>query len=65
MELSGNGSKEKEEAVKEEEAPKVEEAGVSYYCDVCGYVYEGDITKEPDDYECPLCHVDKSHFIKQ
>ena len=55
----------KEEAVKEEEAPKAEDAGVSYYCDVCGYVYEGDITKEPDDYECPLCHVDKSHFIKQ
>ena len=38
---------------------------VSYYCDVCGYVYEGDITKEPDDYECPICHVGKSHFIKQ
>ena len=55
---------EKEEAVKEEEVPKAEE-NVSYYCDVCGYVYEGDITKEPDDYECPLCHVDKSHFIKQ
>lgn len=53
---------EKEEPVKEE--PKAEE-NVSYYCDVCGYVYEGDITKEPDDYECPLCHVDKSHFIKQ
>ena len=47
-----------------EESPQSEE-GVSYYCDVCGYVYEGDITKEPDDYECPLCHVDKSHFIKQ
>ena len=53
----------KEEVKKEE--PKAEDAGVSYYCDVCGYVYEGDITKEPDDYECPLCHVDKSHFIKQ
>ena len=53
----------KEEVKKEE--PKAEDVGVSYYCDVCGYVYEGDITKEPDDYVCPLCAVDKSHFIKQ
>ena len=58
---------EKEESKEEvkEEAPQSEETGVSYYCDICGYVYEGDMTKEPDDYECPLCHVDKSHFIKQ
>ena len=33
-----------------------------YVCDVCGYIYEGDITKEPDDYVCPICKVDKSHF---
>ena len=33
-----------------------------WVCDVCGYVYEGDLTKEPDSYVCPLCGVDKSHF---
>ena len=34
-------------------------------CDVCGYVYEGDLTQEPDDYVCPLCGVDKSQFTKE
>lgn len=38
---------------------------VNYVCDVCGYVYEGDITAEADDYVCPVCGVDKSHFEKQ
>ena len=36
-----------------------------WVCDVCGYVYEGDLTQEPDDYVCPLCGVDKSHFTKE
>ncbi len=48
---------------KEEKKDKKEEK-VSYRCDVCGYVYEGDITKESDDYVCPICGVDKSHFEK-
>ena len=26
---------------------------------------KGDLTQEPDDYVCPLCGVDKSHFIKE
>jgi len=34
----------------------------SYICDICGYIYEGDITEEPDSYVCPICGVDKSHF---
>ena len=36
-----------------------------WVCDVCGYVYEGDLTQEPDDYVCPLCGVDKSQFTKE
>lgn len=31
-------------------------------CDVCGYIYEGDVL--PDDYICPICKVDASHFQK-
>lgn len=33
-----------------------------YVCSVCGYVYEGDINKEPDDFHCPVCGVDKTMF---
>ena len=36
--------------------------GLRYICDICGYIYEGDITKEPDDYICPVCGQNKSHF---
>lgn len=48
-----------------------------YICDVCGYVYdpaEGDpdngiapgtaFTALSDDWECPLCGVDKNSFSK-
>lgn len=41
---------------------KVEESPKQYVCDVCGYVYEGDITAEPDDFVCPVCKQPKSHF---
>ena len=53
--------------VEDKKEEKVEETASEevYYCDVCGYEYVGDITKEPDDYVCPLCAVDKSHFIKK
>ncbi len=40
-------------------------SGERWVCTVCGYIYEGDLTKEPDDYTCPLCGVDKSNFVKQ
>ena len=36
-----------------------------YVCDICGYVYEGDITKEPEDFRCPMCGVLKSYFKKK
>lgn len=37
----------------------------SYACEICGYVYEGDITQEPDDFVCPICKQAKSHFKKK
>lgn len=37
---------------------------VRYVCEICGYVYEGDITKEPDSYRCPVCKQPKSCFKK-
>ena len=33
-----------------------------WVCDICGYIYEGE--EVPDDYVCPLCGADKSHFVK-
>lgn len=36
-----------------------------YVCDICGYVYEGDLSKEPEDFTCPMCGVSKEHFVKQ
>lgn len=33
-------------------------------CDVCGYVYEGDLTKEPDTYRCPICGANHTKFNK-
>ncbi len=39
-----------------------EKKGV-YRCPVCGYLYEGDITKEPDSYVCPICGAPKESFV--
>ena len=30
-----------------------------YVCDVCGFEVEGPV---PEDYICPVCGVDASHF---
>jgi len=38
---------------------------VRYVCSVCGYVYEGDLSKEPDTYRCPVCGADKSQFVRK
>lgn len=35
-----------------------------YRCQICGYIYKGDITKEPDTYLCPICKQPKSVFVK-
>lgn len=37
---------------------------IRYACEVCGYIYEGDITKEADDFICPICKQPKSAFKK-
>ena len=31
-----------------------------WVCTICGYIYEG--TELPEDFECPLCHMDASFF---
>lgn len=33
-------------------------------CSIRGYIFEGDITKEGDDYVCPICTVPKDLFEK-
>lgn len=42
----------------EEKAP--ETSSTQYVCDICGYVHEGE--ELPDDFICPICKQDKSHF---
>lgn len=46
----------------------IEEAPInndlSYKCKICGYIYNGDITKEPDSYICPVCKKPKEFFEK-
>ena len=37
---------------------------LAYKCKICGYIYKGDINKEPDDYICPVCKKPKSFFEK-
>lgn len=46
------------------EEEKIEEKEETYVCDICGYIYKGDITKEDDSFRCPICKADKSHFKK-
>ncbi|MEG2174482.1 MAG: flavin reductase [Oscillospiraceae bacterium] len=36
-----------------------------WICEICGYVHEGPLDGEPEDYICPICGVDQSHFKKQ
>lgn len=40
---------------------------MKYECSVCGYVYDGDAEGRPfselaEDWECPVCGADRSHF---
>lgn len=52
-----------QEVVKAEEEKK-EVATMRYRCILCGYIYEGDLTLEPDDYQCPICFTGKENFEK-
>ena len=49
-----------------EDTPKQEnnDGKPRYKCKICGYIYEGDLTQEPDDYVCPLCKQGKDKFVK-
>ena len=40
-----------------------EEGKTAWVCSVCGYIYYGD--ELPDDFQCPICGVDKSFFDKK
>jgi len=42
----------------------VTDAKLAYKCRICGFIYEGDITKEPDTYVCPICKKGKEFFDK-
>lgn len=33
-----------------------------WVCTICGYEYHGDLTKEPDDWTCPVCGAGKDSF---
>lgn len=38
-----------------------------YVCNVCGYVYDGDVPFDqlPENWVCPLCGVGKDEFTEQ
>lgn len=40
-----------------------------YVCNVCGWVFDeaqgGSFQNLPEDFQCPLCGVDKSHFFEE
>lgn len=35
---------------------------LAYKCKICGYIYNGDITKEPESFVCPVCKKGKEFF---
>ena len=40
-----------------------DEGKTAWICSVCGYIYYGD--ELPDDFECPVCGVNKTFFDKR
>lgn len=51
------------QAIIEKYAPKQDEAKKPVYvCKVCGFEYEGDLSKEPEGYLCPVCGMPKAVF---
>lgn len=37
-----------------------------YYCDLCGFLYDEEVRGPmPNDYACPLCGADRSHFQEE
>lgn len=48
----------------QESTSKEVDNGVTYTCSICGYIYQGDIASEDNNYVCPICKVPKELFIK-
>jgi len=51
------------------EKPKEAEEYAKYECPACGYIHDEEKEGEkwedlPDDWECPVCGIEKSEFIK-
>lgn len=42
---------------------ETENGKTAWICSVCGYIYYGDVL--PDDFECPVCGVNKDFFDKK
>lgn len=63
--IKGGAPKNAPSYVEPEEKEEKQLLGERWICSICGYVYEGDLTKEPDSFVCPICGVDKSRFVKQ
>lgn len=55
--IKGKAPKKAPTYIEEETISDVKEE--TYVCDICGYVHKGPL---PDDFRCPICGVDKSHF---
>ena len=60
--IKGKAPKSAPTYLEEEAAPAASEKWV---CTICGYIYEGDLTKAPDGYVCPICGVGKDMFKKK
>lgn len=45
-----------------EEKKEAPAAKRRFECDICGYIAETDGGELPEDYTCPLCGADRSHF---
>lgn len=43
---------------------EISNEGLKYKCSICGYIYEGDISKENNEFVCPVCKQPKNVFQK-
>lgn len=60
--IKGRAPKAAPTYVEPEITEKVSSSGQKFRCKICGYIYEGDISKEPPNYVCPVCKKPKSFF---
>lgn len=60
--IRGKSPKNAPTYIPEEEVKPLNEKNVSYVCQVCGYVYEGDSL--PDDFVCPVCKQGADQFLR-